>query len=232
MARYSRIEGMERERAAAALALVAVVGMGCESWNRTKKGAVIGAAGGGAAGAVIGHATGSTVRGAIIGAAVGGAAGALIGRHMDKQAEKMAREIPDAKVSRVGEGIAVSFESGILFPFDSAALQEGGRTNLRKLADSLKENARTDVMIVGHADSIGRAGYNQELSERRARAAVDYLGGQGVPRSRLIASGKGETDPVASNETEEGRRQNRRVEVAIYANKEWREEAKREAGGS
>jgi outer membrane protein OmpA-like peptidoglycan-associated protein len=214
------------------VALALVVALGCESWSRTKKGAVIGAAGGGAAGAVIGHATGSTVRGAIIGAAVGGAAGALIGRHMDKQAEKMAREIPDAKISRVGEGIAVSFESGILFPFDSASLQDAGRTNLRRLADSLKENPRTDVMIVGHADSVGRAGYNQELSERRARSAVDYVASQGVVRSRLIASGKGETDPVASNDNEEGRRQNRRVEVAIYANKEWREEAKREAGAS
>jgi outer membrane protein OmpA-like peptidoglycan-associated protein len=216
----------------AVVALTLVLAVGCESWNRTKKGAVIGAAGGGAAGAVIGHATGSTVRGAIIGAAVGGAAGALIGRHMDKQAEKMAKEIPDAKVSRVGEGIAVTFESGILFPFDSAGLQDAGRANLRRLADSLKENPRTEVMIVGHADSIGRAQYNQELSERRARAAVDYLGSQGVARSRLIGSGKGEADPVASNETEDGRRQNRRVEVAIYANKEWREEAKREAGAS
>lgn len=226
---------MRRHRlAAAAVALPAFLAMaaGCESWNRTKKGAVIGAAGGGAVGAVIGHKTGSTVRGAIIGAAVGGAAGALIGRHMDKQAEKLAQEIPGAKVSRVGEGIAVTFESGILFPFDSASLQAEGRTNLRKLADSLQDNPRTDVMIVGHADSVGRPGYNQDLSERRSRAAADYLVSQGVTRGRQITSGKGEGEPIASNETEEGRRQNRRVEIAIYANKEWQEEAKRTAGAS
>src|SRR5712691_11947052 len=92
---------------------------GCESWNRTKKGGAIGAGAGGALGALIGHKTGSTVRGALIGAVVGGAAGALIGRHMDQQAEKLARDLPGAQVSRVGEGIAVTFDSGILFPFDS-----------------------------------------------------------------------------------------------------------------
>src|SRR5207247_10479859 len=97
-------------RSAAVAVLVvasAVAAGGCESWNRTKKGGAIGAAGGGAVGAVIGHKTGSTVRGAIIGAVVGGAAGALIGRHMDQQAEKLAKDIPGAQVSRVGEGIAV-----------------------------------------------------------------------------------------------------------------------------
>src|ERR671930_416943 len=100
---------MKRPRqATAVVALAALVVAGCESWSRTKKGAVIGAASGGAAGAVIGHATGSTVRGAIVGAAVGGAAGALIGRQMDKQAEKIAKDIPGAQVSRVGEGIAVT----------------------------------------------------------------------------------------------------------------------------
>jgi outer membrane protein OmpA-like peptidoglycan-associated protein len=203
---------------------------GCESWNRTKKGGVIGAAGGGAVGAVIGHKTGSTVRGAIIGAVVGGAAGALIGRHMDKQAEKLARDIPGAQVSRVGEGIAVTFESGILFPFDSASLQPEGRANLRKLADSLQDSPQTEVMIVGHADSVGRPDYNRDLSERRARAAADAVASQGIARGRLITSGKGEDEPIASNDTEEGRRQNRRVELAIYANKEWREEAGKTAG--
>ena len=221
---------MKRPRqATAVVALAALVVAGCESWSRTKKGAVIGAASGGAAGAVIGHATGSTVRGAIVGAAVGGAAGALIGRQMDKQAEKIAKDIPGAQVSRVGEGIAVTFPSGILFPFDSAELQTEGRSNLRQLADSLQRNARTEVLIVGHADAVGRPGYNQQLSERRARAAADYLATQGVSRGRLRTAGRGESEPVASNETEEGRRQNRRVELAIYANKEWREEARREA---
>ncbi len=221
-----------RSRTAAIVAATALALGGCESWSRTQKGGAIGAGAGGAVGALIGHKTGSTVRGAIIGAAVGGAAGALIGRHMDKQAEKLAQEIPGAQVSRVGEGIAVTFESGILFPFDSNELQPNGRENLRKLASSLAENPKTEVVIVGHTDSVGRPDYNYGLSERRSRAASDYLAAQGVARSRLRPSGRGEDEPIASNESENGRQQNRRVELAIFANKQWREEAKREAGAN
>jgi len=221
------------KRGSRVVAIAAAAGLtlaGCESWNRTAKGGAIGAGAGGAVGALIGHATGSTVRGAIIGAAVGGAAGALIGRRMDQQAEKLKAELPGAQVSRVGEGIAVTFESGILFPFDSNALQPSGRDNLSKLAASLADNPKTDVMIVGHTDSVGRPEYNNGLSERRARAASDYLAAQGVSRSRLRPSGRGEDEPIASNESETGRQQNRRVELAIFANQQWREEAKREAG--
>jgi outer membrane protein OmpA-like peptidoglycan-associated protein len=198
--------------------------------SNTQKGGAIGGGAGAAVGGLIGHATGSTARGALIGAVVGGAAGALIGRRMDQQAEQLTKVLPDAQVSRVGEGIAVTFDSGILFPFDSAELQGAGRDNLRRLADSLQENARTEIMLVGHTDSVGQPGYNQELSERRARAAADYLSAQGVSRSRLLTSGKGEAEPIASNDDDAGRRRNRRVEVAIYADKQWREEARREAG--
>jgi outer membrane protein OmpA-like peptidoglycan-associated protein len=213
--------------AAAALALA---GTGCASMSKTEKGGVIGAGAGGAVGAVIGHKTGSTVRGAIIGAVVGGAAGALIGRRMDQQAEKLAREIKDAKVSRVGEGIAVTFESGILFPFDSAELQGAGRENLRKLAASLQDETRSDVLIAGHTDSVGADDYNQGLSRRRAEAAASYLAAQGIARSRIRTEGKGEDEPIASNDNDDGRRQNRRVEVAIFASEQWREEARRQAG--
>jgi outer membrane protein OmpA-like peptidoglycan-associated protein len=214
--------------AGAVLAALSVAG--CASWGKQEKGAVIGAAGGAVVGGAIGHATGSTARGAIIGAAVGGAAGAIIGRRMDKQAEELARELPaGTKVSRVGEGIAVTFESGILFPFDSASLKPEARDNLRKLAESLRENERTEVLVVGHTDSTGRTEYNQGLSERRARAAADFVSGQGVARSRLRTEGRGETEPIAANDTESARQQNRRVEVAIYADKEWREEARRQA---
>lgn len=214
---------------ATSVALAAALAAGCASWGKTEKGAVIGAAGGGTVGAIIGHKTGSTVRGALIGAVVGGAAGALIGHKMDQQAKVLSEKLEGAQVSRVGEGIAVTFESGLLFPFDSAVLEPAARQNLRQLADSLQDNPRTEVMIVGHTDSVGRPGYNQDLSERRARAATDYLASQGVGRSRLIPSGKGEGEPIASNDSEDGRHQNRRVEVAIYANKEWREEARRTA---
>jgi outer membrane protein OmpA-like peptidoglycan-associated protein len=216
--------------AAMAAAALALAGTGCASMSKTEKGGVIGAGAGGAVGAVIGHKTGSTVRGAIIGAVVGGAAGALIGRRMDQQAEKLAREIKDAKVSRVGEGIAVTFESGILFPFDSAELQGAGRENLRKLAASLQDETRSDVLIAGHTDSVGADDYNQGLSRRRAEAAASYLAAQGIARSRIRTEGKGEDEPIASNDNDDGRRQNRRVEVAIFASEQWREEARRQAG--
>jgi outer membrane protein OmpA-like peptidoglycan-associated protein len=216
-----------------ALAAVAACCAGCASWGKQEKGAVIGAAGGAVLGGAIGHATGSTARGAIIGAAVGGAAGAIIGRRMDRQAEELVRELPPGtRVSRVGEGIAVTFESGILFPFDSDALRAEARDNLRALAESLRENARTDVLIVGHTDATGRDDYNLELSRRRARAAADFLSAQGVARGRLRTEGRGESEPIAPNESEADRQLNRRVEVAIYANEQWREEARREAASA
>lgn len=217
--------------AAGTIAVLLASTSGCASWgDKQKKGAGIGAAGGGVVGAIIGHKTGSTVRGAIIGAAVGGAAGAIIGHRMDAQAEKLSQELEGAQVSRVGEGIAVSFDSGILFPFDSAQLTSEARSNLRKLADSLQAEARTNVMIVGHTDSDGSDSYNQQLSERRGRSAEDYLATLGVASSRLVSRGRGEAEPITSNATEEGRRQNRRVEVAIYADGAWRDEAKRTSG--
>jgi outer membrane protein OmpA-like peptidoglycan-associated protein len=216
-----------RSSTALVVAVTMMAGAGCASMNKTQKGGAVGGGAGAAVGALIGHATGSTARGALIGAVVGGAAGALIGRRMDRQAEQLTKVLPDAQVSRVGEGIAVTFDSGILFPFDSAELQGAGRDNLKRLADSLQENAQTEIMLVGHTDSVGQAGYNQQLSERRARTAADYLGAQGVARQRLLTSGKGEAEPIASNDDDAGRRQNRRVEVAIYADKQWRDEAKR-----
>jgi outer membrane protein OmpA-like peptidoglycan-associated protein len=213
------------------LFVVGALAVGCASTGQqTKKGGAIGAGAGAVVGGLIGHKTGSTARGAIIGAVVGGAAGALIGREMDQKAEKLAQELEGAKVSRVGEGIAVTFDSGILFPFDSAELLPDARVNLQKLADQLRSEPRSEVMIVGHTDSQGTDSYNQELSERRARAAVGYLASQGVDRQRLRPSGRGEEEPIETNASEDGRQQNRRVEVAIYASRQWRDEAQREAG--
>src|SRR5690606_8337368 len=198
---------------------------GC-AWSNTAKGAVIGAGAGAAAGAAVGKATGSTARGAILGAAVGGTAGALIGRRMDQQAERLAKSLPNAKVERVGEAILVTFDSVILFDFDSAELRPEARTNLANLARSLQEFDKTSVLLVGHTDSVGSEEYNQRLSERRARAAAEFLIAQGVSRDRIVAIGRGELEPVASNDDEWGRQQNRRVEVAIYAS----DALKREVG--
>ncbi|HEX7049206.1 MAG TPA: OmpA family protein [Longimicrobiales bacterium] len=212
-------------------ALLPAAFAGCSQLSRTQKGALIGAGGGAAVGAVIGKATGSTARGAIIGAAVGGAAGALIGHHMDEQAKELEVAIPGATVQRVGEGIVVTFDSGILFDFDSAVLRAEARENLRNLAQSLQEHDQTEVVLVGHTDAVGSDSYNQELSRRRAQSAVDYLVSLGVAPSRIRAVGRGETEPIASNDTEAGRQENRRVEVAIFAGEAMRQEAMRQAGG-
>ncbi len=197
---------------------------GCASLSNTEKGAAGGAAAGAVIGGAIGNAAGSTAKGAIIGAVIGGAAGAIIGQQMDKQAEELEEELEDADVERVGEGILVTFDSGILFDFDSSALRPEARENLRNLAASLQEYPDSDLMIVGHTDSRGSDDYNYKLSVRRAEAASDYLISLGVPVNRLTTVGKGENEPVATNDTDAGRQENRRVEVAIYASEEYREE--------
>ncbi len=212
------------------LAALIVGGMaGCSSMNKKEKGAIIGAAAGGAAGAVIGHATGSTARGAIIGAVVGGVAGAIIGHQMDQQAKELEQNIPGATVTRVGEGIAVTFASGLLFDFDSDVIRGAARTNLNELATSLDKYDNSNLMIVGNTDAIGSDAYNQNLSERRAESAARYLESRGVSASRISTAGVGEREPIATNATDEGRQQNRRVEVAIYASDELREQARRQA---
>jgi outer membrane protein OmpA-like peptidoglycan-associated protein len=212
-----------------ALSLVLVGLSGCSSLSNTEKGAAVGAGAGAAAGAAIGKVTDkSTAKGAILGAVIGGTAGAIIGQRMDKQAEELEEELPAADVERVGEGIQVTFDSGILFDFDSAALRPEARSNLRDLAQSLQEYGDTDLLIVGHTDSKGSDEYNYELSERRANSAATYLYEQGIQPSRVTTVGRGETEPVASNDTEYGRQQNRRVEIAIYASEEYREDVQAE----
>ncbi len=210
---------------ATALVVTGLLG-GCASMNKTTKGTIIGAAAGGAVGGVIGKASGSTAKGAIIGAIVGGAAGALIGHQMDKQADELKRSIPGATVERVGEGILVTFASGLLFDFDSDVIRGSTRSNLDELARSLAEHPGSNLMIVGHTDAIGSADYNQRLSERRAAAAEHYLSSRGVSSSIMAIRGMGETEPVATNDNEDGRSRNRRVEVAIYAGEAWREQAR------
>lgn len=203
-------------RGGAIAALLALNVTACASRKQT--GAVVGAAAGGAVGGVIGNQTGSTARGAIIGAVVGGTIGAVIGHQMDQQAKELQQNIPGATVTRVGEGIAVSFASGLLYDFDSDVVKPDAAQNLRSLAASLGKYPNTDVFIIGHTDATGSDQYNQGLSQRRAAAASNYLVGEGVNPGRLRSTGRGETEPVADNNTEAGQARNRRVEVAIYAN--------------
>lgn len=213
------IDGSTTFRGArAALAVLLALGLASCALSRKEKGAVIGAAAGGVAGGVIGNQTGSTARGAIIGAVVGGTVGAIIGHQMDQQAKELQQNIPGATVARVGEGIAVTFASGLLYDFDSDVVRPEAAQNLRSLAASLGKYPNTDLLIVGHTDAVGTGEYNQTLSQRRATAAANYLTSQGVNAARLRAVGRGETEPLATNDTEGGRQLNRRVEVAIFAN--------------
>jgi len=202
---------------------------GCSSLSSKEKGAIIGGVAGGAVGGVIGNQTGSTTRGVIIGAVVGGVAGAIIGHQMDQQAKELEQNIPGATVQRVGEGIAVTFASGLLFGFDSDVVRGDARYNLDELARSVDKYDESNLLIVGHTDAVGSESYNQDLSERRAESAANYLISRGVDRNRIGTRGLGEMEPVSSNETDAGRATNRRVEVAIYASEEMRDRARREA---
>ena len=214
-------------RTVGSLTLAAVISlgsMGCSSLSTTQRGALIGAGAGGAVGAVIGNAAGSTAKGVIIGAALGGAAGAIIGSRMDDRADVLARELDNATIERVGEGILVTFDSGILFGFDSSSLKPEARNNLGDLARVLASDSDDyQLLVAGHTDSVGREGYNQSLSERRAQAAADFLLGRGMSSGQVRTQGLGESEPVASNETKAGQGDNRRVEVAIFASEQYRD---------
>jgi outer membrane protein OmpA-like peptidoglycan-associated protein len=199
---------------------------GCAKATKTQKGTVIGATAGGTIGAIIGKKVGNTAVGAIIGGAVGGTAGAYIGRKMDKQAEEIKNNIPNAEVIREGEGIIVKFESGILFDVDQYALKTNARTNIENLSTSLKNNLETNILIVGHTDATGSENYNLRLSERRAASVRSYIISQGISPIRLSTEGRGESEAIASNETEAGRALNRRVEIVIVANEKMKAEAK------
>lgn len=206
------------------ICIVSMLGLaGCSAIGQ---GALIGAGTGGAAGAIAGAALGDTAKGAIIGAVIGGAAGAIIGSQMDRQADELEEQIEGATIERVGEAIAIKFDSGLLFGFDSSTLSPTAQTNLQSLANSLDRYDNTKVVVIGHTDSIGSATYNQGLSERRAQSAVDYLASIGVDKNRLVVEGRGETEPISDNDTDEGRALNRRVEIIIIASDEFREEAK------
>ena len=203
---------------------------GCKTANRTQKGAVIGAAGGGAIGAVIGKASGNTAMGAVIGAAVGGATGAVIGRKMDKQAEEMEKVLGDAEVKRVGEGIVIEFKDKILFGFDQSTLGATAQGSLNKLTDVLKRYPDTNIEVIGHTDDKGTDNYNQRLSERRAVSVANYLRSNGIASSRVVTKGMGESDPKVANDSDANRAENRRVEFVITANQKMKDDAQKEAG--
>ena len=206
---------------------LASVVTGCKNWSRTAKGGAIGAGAGGAIGGVIGSRSGNTVLGAIIGAAVGGAAGAAIGRYMDKQAEEIQRDVKGAKVERVGEGIRITFDSGILFDVNSYTLKDYAKTNIKELSKVLQKYEDTNILIEGHTDDTGTDEHNQTLSEKRAESVANYAKTLGIAGARMAVQGYGEKQPLEDNKTEEGRKQNRRVEIAIMANEKLKKAAEK-----
>ena len=206
-----------------------VAGSSCQTLKKNKNtaiGAGTGIAVGGAIGGILGKKNGNTAGGIIIGAAVGGVAGGAIGKYMDKQKRELEQELgKSATVERVGEGLKVTFDSGLLFAVNSSKLTPDMKTQLRDFAATLNEYDDTNILIDGHTDSTGSDSYNMDLSEDRADAVNDYLTSLGVKRSRLGIRGFGETQPVASNDTDAGRQQNRRVEVSIWANEDLKKQA-------
>jgi outer membrane protein OmpA-like peptidoglycan-associated protein len=202
--------------------------IGCKSLNNTQKGTGIGVAGGAAAGAAIGELTGkNSVIGALIGAAVGGSAGYFIGKHMDKQAQELKQAIPDATVERVGEGINLTFNSGLLFKLNSSELSEDAKTELKKVGGILSKYDDTQILLEGHTDDTGSDDYNMKLSERRAESVSKYLESQNIPSSRLRTKWYGESQPKFPNDSEVNREKNRRVELAIFANDDMKKDAEK-----
>jgi len=203
----------------------------CASWNKTTRGAVIGGAGGAVLGGVIGHAAGNTLLGAILGAAVGGAAGAFIGNYMDKQAAEMQRDLEGAEVQRIGEGIKITFDSGILFDIDKSDLRPVSKTNLAELAKILNKYPDTNILIEGHTDNTGSDDYNMNLSKDRAQSVAFYLATLEVKSARFSIAGYGETQPIVTNDTPEGQQKNRRVDIAVLANDKLKKAAQEKAKG-
>lgn len=220
-----------------ALALAMLASSGCSSMTNTGKGALIGGGGGGALGAgigaLIGGGKGAGI-GSAIGAAVGAGAGALIGRKMDKQKAELEQQLANqAAVESITDqnglqAIKVTFEGGILFPTNGTTLNANAKKDLTQFAASLNSNPQTNVQIFGFTDNTGSYAVNERVANGRADAVRTYLVNSGVASSRLTATGEPMKDYVASNDTAEGRAQNRRVEIYITANEQMIKEA--EAG--
>ncbi|WP_163324986.1 OmpA family protein [Draconibacterium mangrovi] len=199
--------------------------------NSSQKGAGIGVAAGAALGALIGGKD-NRAAGALVGAAVGGGAGAIIGKQMDKQAEEIETTMPGAEVVRSEEGIQLILDENadVRFGFDSSDLTADSKANVGKLVEIFNKYPDTDILVIGHTDSDGAETYNQTLSEKRAASVVSFLKSNGIVASRLSSVGMGESQPRATNDTKEGKAQNRRVEFTITANEDMVDAAKAQAG--
>jgi outer membrane protein OmpA-like peptidoglycan-associated protein len=210
---------------------------GCQAIKDTsssQKGVAIGAAGGALLGGILGNNLGKGGKGAlgaVLGGVIGGVAGGVIGNKMDKQAREIEQALPGAQVERVGEGIRLVLgENAVRFDTNKSSLTFVAKNNLDKLVPVFNQYPDTNIQIYGYTDSTGSAEYNLTLSEQRAASVRAYLGSKGISSSRFTTTGLGIADPIATNDTPEGRSQNRRVEFAITANEKMVKEAQKEAG--
>lgn len=217
-----------------AMLFAATLLFGCDAVknaNNKQKGAVIGTGSGAAIGGVIGNnvGDGNTALGAIIGGVVGGAAGGYIGSRMDKQAKEIEQEVPGAEVERVGEGINVTFDesSGVYFDTEKYNINSKSQNTLNKLSSIFNEYPDSEILVEGHTDNTGAESYNLTLSKNRAQAVTNYLLGQGLSKGRFETKWYGENQPKYDNSTADGRAKNRRVELAIVASEELKEEARK-----
>jgi outer membrane protein OmpA-like peptidoglycan-associated protein len=222
--------------ALAGLFLIGNIFTGCESvknTNNTQRGAAIGAVSGAVLGGVLGNNLGKGGKGAlgaVIGGVVGGVAGGVIGNKMDKQAREIETALPGAQVERVGEGIKLVLgENAVRFNTDKSTLTSAAKANLDKLVPVFNQYPDTNIQIFGYTDSTGTVEHNLTLSQQRAASVKSYLNGKGISNSRFTTTGMGIADPIASNDTAEGRSQNRRVEFAITANEKMVEDAQKQA---
>ena len=223
--------------ALASLILLGSFFTGCEAvknTNKTHRGVAIGAVGGAVIGGILGNNIGkggNGALGAVLGGVIGGVAGGVIGNKMDKQAREIETALPGAQVERVGEGIKLVLgENSVRFDTNKSTLTTTAKSNLDKLIPVFNQYPDTNIQIYGYTDSTGSAEYNLTLSQQRAASVKNYLAGKGISSSRFTITGLGIADPIASNDTAEGRSQNRRVEFAITANDKMVQDAQKEAG--
>ena len=210
---------MSLARSSVAIAMIAGIGLvGCTNpdgtTNNTGTGALVGGVLGAATGALVSD---NNRKGAIIGGIVGAGAGGLIGNQLDKQQAELQQEIggSGAQIINTGDRLIVVMPEAITFDVDSATVRGSIRDELFAVSRSLQKYPNTTVQVIGHTDNTGSTSYNQSLSERRANSVASILINGGTSSNRIVAYGRGETQPSASNATAEGRRQNRRVEIII-----------------
>ena len=221
----------------AGLMLLSTVFTSCEAvknTNNTQRGAGIGVAAGAVLGAVLGNNLGkggNGALGAVLGGVIGGVAGGVIGNKMDKQAREIETALPGVEVERVGEGIKLVLgENAVNFDTNKSTLTPNAKANLDKLVSVFEHYPDTNIQIYGYTDSTGAADYNLKLSEQSAASVKAYLAGKGLAASRFNTTGLGIADPIATNDTPDGRSKNRRVEFAITANEKMVQDAQKEAG--